>query len=185
VIARVALTAFVRRAGTGQFVDGTDVVWSVAEGQRGRRWREVRSRDGVVASSLLLETDPERRFAHLELSTPAGMLTLHPEPDGTLHGNAVTATGVHHFAGIAWPAGSALVVDGSAISIAAAAWFIKGEPTAVTDLAGRLPIVMISPSLDVHASSIPADGLSHDRIDADGLPELTNGQTWPLEVEPG
>jgi hypothetical protein len=62
----------VRRAGTGRFVDGSDVVWSVAEGQKGRRWREVRSRDGIVLSSLLLETFPDRGFAHLELSTAAG-----------------------------------------------------------------------------------------------------------------
>src|SRR4029453_869598 len=113
-----------RRAGTGRFVDRTDVVWTVAEGRRGRRWREVRSRDGVVLSSLLLETDTEQRFAHLELSTPAGLLTLHPEPDGTLPGNAVTGRGARHVEGVPWPAGSLLVVDGSAISIAAAAWEI-------------------------------------------------------------
>ena len=179
------MAAFVRRAGTGRFVDGTDVIWSVAEGQKGRRWREVRSRDGAVVSSLLLETDPGHRFAHLELSTLGGLLTLHPEPDGTLHGNAVTASGMRHFEGIAWPAGGVIVVDGSAISIAAAAWFIKGLMSAATDPVARIPIVMVSPSLDVRASTIPADGLSHDRIDADGLPELTGGQSWPLEVEPG
>ena len=49
----------VRRAGSGQFVDGTDVIWSVADGRKGRRWREVRSKAGVVVSSLLLETFPE------------------------------------------------------------------------------------------------------------------------------
>jgi hypothetical protein len=174
----------VRRAGTGRFVDGTDVVWTVAEGQRGRRWREARSRDGVIVSSLLLETDMERRFAHLELSTPSGLLTLHPEPDGTLHGNAVTAAGVHHIEGIAWPVGCLLVVDGSAISIAAAAWQIRSgaaEPGATTE---RRPIVMINPALDVRAATIPPDGLSHDPIDADGLPILTDGQTWPLEIAP-
>ena len=173
-----------RRAGSGRFVDGTAVVWTVAEGRRGRRWREVRSRDGVVVSSLLLETDTERRFAHLELSTLAGLLTLHPEPDGTLHGNAVTASGVRHVEGVPWPAGSLLVVDGSAISIAAAAWGIGSSSVSAGGAAERRPIVMISPALDVHAATIPADGLSHDPIDADGLPLLADARTWPLEVEP-
>jgi hypothetical protein len=174
----------VRRAGSGRFVDGTDVVWSVAEGQKGRRWREVRSRDGSVVSSLLLETFPDRRFAHLELSTPAGLLTLHPEDDGTLHGNVVTAADLRHVAGLPWPAGSVVVVDGSAISIAAAAWFLatEGRPS---DPAARRPIVLVDPSLGVKASSIPWDGLSHDRIDADGLPLLASPTSWPLEVDPG
>jgi hypothetical protein len=174
----------VRRAGSGRFVDGSDVVWSVAEGQKGRRWREVRSKAGVVESSLLLETFPDRRFAHLELSTAAGLLTLHPEGDGTLHGNVVTAAGVRHVVGLAWPAGSAVVVDGSAISIAAAAWFFAGAAPS-GDPRGRRPIVMIDPSLGVKAASMPADGLSHDKIDADGLPVLENGQSWPLEVNHG
>ena len=69
-----------RRAGAGGLVDGSHVVWSVAEGRRGRRWREVRTApDGGVVSSLLLETDPDGRFSHTELATPAGLLTLHPE----------------------------------------------------------------------------------------------------------
>ena len=99
------MTDLVRRAGAGRAVDGTDVVWSVAEGRKGRRWREVRSRDGVVVSSLLLESFTDRRFAHLELSTAAGLLTLHPESDGTLHGNAVLTDGVDHIVGLAWPSG--------------------------------------------------------------------------------
>jgi len=172
----------VRRAGRGRFVDGTDVVWSVAEGQKGRRWREVRTRAGVVVSSLLLETFPDGWFAHLEASTPAGLLTLHPEGDGTLHGNAVTAAGVSHVVGLPWPAGSIVVVDGSAIAIAAAAWHIR-ETDPPTDAAGRRPVVMIDPSLGTKASSIPADGLSHDQIDADGLPVLADAATWPLEIE--
>jgi hypothetical protein len=177
------LAELLKRAGAGRFVDGTDVTWSVAEGRKGRRWREVRSRDGVVVSSLLLETFPDRRFAHLELTTQAGLLTLHPEPDGTLHGNAVTTTGVVHLQRIPWPDGSLLVVDGSAISIAAAAW-LAGVESPHPAQGDRLPVVMISPTLDVRAATIPAAGLSHDPIDADGLPILADGRSWPLELEP-
>jgi len=43
--------------------------------------------------------------------------------------------------------------------------------------------VMIDPSLGTKASSIPAAGLSHDQIDADGLPVLADAATWPLELE--
>ena len=171
-----------RRAGHGRFVDGTDVTWSVAEGQKGRRWREVRSRNGVVVSSLLLETFPDGQFAHLEASAAAGLLTLHPEGDGTLHGNAVLASGVRHVVGLPWPAGSVVVLDGSAIAIAAAAWYIR-ESGSSTDDAGRRPVVMIDPGLGVKASSIPADALSHDKIDAEGLPILDDATTWPLELE--
>ena len=172
----------VRRAGTGRFVDGSDVVWSVAEGQKGRRWREVRSRDGIVLSSLLLETFPDRGFAHLELSTAAGLLTLHPEPDATLHGNAVTAAGVDHVVGLPWPAGSVVVVDGSAVAIAAATWFALGAWEDRSH-AVRMPIVTVSPALDVRAGTIPGDGLSHESIDAEGLPILAGGGAWPLELE--
>jgi hypothetical protein len=172
----------VRRAGRGTFVDGSNVVWSVAEGQKGRRWREVRSRDGVVLSSLLLETFPDRSFAHLELSTVTGLLTLHPEGDGTLHGNAVTASGVHHVVGLRWPAGSVLVVDGSGVAIAAATWFALTS-WADRSRAVRMPIVTVSPTLDVRAGTIPGDGFSHEAIDADGLPILADGSTWPLELE--
>jgi hypothetical protein len=172
----------VRRAGSGRFVDGSDVVWSVAEGQKGRRWREARSRDGVVLSSLLLETFPDRRFAHLELSTAAGLLTLHPEADGTLHGNAVTPAGVHHVVGLPWPTGSVVVVDGSAVAITAATWFALGAWTDRSH-AVRMPIVTVSPALDVRAGTIPGDGFSHQSIDADGLPILAGGAVWPLEIE--
>ena len=173
-----------RRAGRGRFVDGTDVIWSVAEGQKGRRWREVRLRNGALVSSLLLETFPDGQFAHLEASTAAGLLTLHPEGDGTLHGNAVLATGVQHVIGMPWPPGSVVVLDGSAVAIAAAAWYIR-EARPPTDPAGRRPVVMIDPGLGVKGSSIPADALSHDRIDADGLPILDDAETWPLELEAG
>ena len=171
-----------RRAGHGRFVDGTDVTWSVAAGQKGRRWREVRSRDGVVVSSLLLETFPNGRFAHLEASTAAGLLTLHPEGDGTLHGNAVLAGGVRHVVGLPWPAGSVVVRDGAALAIAAAAWYIR-ESGSSTEGAGRRPVVVIDPGLGVKSSSIPADALSHDKIDADGLPILDDATTWPLELD--
>ena len=136
----------------------------------------------MVRSSLLLETFPDRRFAHLELTTAAGLLTLHPEADGTIHGNAVRGAGIDHIASVPWPAGSILVVDGSAVAIAAATWFLSalwGDRS--HDV--RMPIVTVSPTLDVRAGTIPGDGFSHEAIDADGLPILADGSAWPLELE--
>ena len=72
--------------------------------------------DGVVVVVAAPRDGSGRRFAHLELSTAAGLLTLHPERDGTLHGNAVTAAGMRHVVGLPWPADSLLVVHGSPIS---------------------------------------------------------------------
>ena len=174
------MTRLVRRAGAGRFGDGTDIVWSASEGSKGRRWREMRSRDGAVVSSLLLETFPDRRFAHLELSTAVGLLTLHPEGDGTLHGNAVTEAGIRHIDGLPWPDGSLLVVDGSPIALAAAAWLVGaggGESF------GERPVVTVGPDLDVGRSSVAVADLLRQAIDADGLPMLEDGRSWPLEIE--
>ena len=46
-----------------------------------------------------LEVAPNGRVTRLELTTGAGLLTLHPEPDeSALHGNVVTPTGIRHLA---------------------------------------------------------------------------------------
>ena len=86
-------TGWLRRAGRLLLGGGETVLWSVAEGRRGRRWRSARrDADGNLVSDLLLELDPVGRWTRLELATTAGILTLHPEPDDTaVHGNVVTA----------------------------------------------------------------------------------------------
>ena len=64
----------------------------MSEGRKGRRWREVVARGPDVVHALLLETDPDGRFSHLELARADGLWTFHPEGDGTLHGNHVDRT---------------------------------------------------------------------------------------------
>jgi hypothetical protein len=176
------MTDRLRRAGTGRLDDGTVVVWSVAEGAKGRRWREVRSGPGGVISSLLLETDPARRFSHLELSTAAGLLTLHPEPDGTLHGNIVHAGGIDHVVGRRWAAGAVLSVEGSPTATAAASWQLAGSggELASDSLASS---VIVGLELELRewqagwASDAPAT------VDGDGLPRLAGGNSWPLDLD--
>jgi hypothetical protein len=164
------VTGWLRRAGSGRALDGSLVAWTVAEGRRGRRWREVVvAPDGGIRSSLLLELDPDGRFSHLELSTAAGLLTLHPEGDGTLHGNAVTAAGVDHVRGDPWQPEAAIALEGSWICAAA---------TRRAD--GSWPAAALRIGLDLSMATEPA-AFDPSQVDRDGLPALDGGITWPLE----
>src|SRR4051794_16907537 len=118
------MTGPIRVAGWGRRDDGATVTWTVAEGRRGRRWREVVATGESVHHSLLLETAADGRVSHLELARAGGLWTFHPEGDGTLHGNAVERdrSEVRHV--VSWPFGpdDAVLVAGSPLSAAAVAW---------------------------------------------------------------
>lgn len=185
------MTGPTRVAGWGRGSDGTVVTWTVAEGRKGRRWREVVARGADVVHVLLLETDPVGRFSHLELARADGLWTFHPEPDGTLHGNHVAATaGVRHIAGRPFAPDDALHVEGSPVSLAAIAW------RHATDGAGAGPVAGVTIAADgtlVERATLDIERLSARRwrvgegspieIDEAGLPVLDGGQTWPLEVD--
>jgi len=119
-------------------------------------------------SSLLLELDPAGRFSHLELATAGGLLTLHPEPDGTLHGNAVTAAGIRHIRGMPWAADGVIVVAGSAVCQA-----VAGSGRRIGD---RVPMLRIGTDL-----ALARDTLEVTAEDGDGLPVLVDAMSWPLE----
>jgi hypothetical protein len=182
------VTNWLRRAGHGQLPDGSAVTWSIAEGRRGRRWREVRVGAGGPISSLLLETDSDGRFNHLELSTVAGLLTLHPEQDGTLHGNAVGAEGVRHVVGLPWLREGIVLLDGSAVTIAAAARLLRGS---LSGAATTTPALLIGLDLRLARRQVRVERLpygtwhfeGHDAIGvgADGVPSLRAADDWPLE----
>jgi hypothetical protein len=178
-----------RFGGRGQGADGASVVWSVAEGRRGRRWREVRNAGHAVASSLLLETDPAGHFAHLELSTPSGLLTLHPEGDGTLHGHAIVSDGVEHVAGLAWDADGLALLEGSTVCRLAAAASLTAT-LAEGQSRGQLAVV-IPPTLWLEVKPIRIERIAASVwrfgdeepliLDRLGLPVLRGGEIWPLE----
>jgi hypothetical protein len=183
-----------RTAGWGFAADGSEVTWTVAEGRRGRRWREVVSRDGTVVHALLLETDPAGQFSHLELARADGLWTFHPEPDGTLHGNHVgrDAASVRHVVGWSFAPDDALLVEGSPISRAAVAWRRAGSlevgataevAAVVIGLEGSLAKL---PGLRIERSS-PTGWRVGDadpfELDAAGLPVLDGGATRPLELD--
>ncbi|HET7726371.1 MAG TPA: hypothetical protein VFK54_03510 [Candidatus Limnocylindrales bacterium] len=184
-----------RRAGAGQDADGRLVWWSVAEGQRGRRWREAIVGGGGLVHSLLLETGPDRRFTHLELATPAGLLTLHPEPDGTLHGNAVTDRGMRHVAGLAWDPDGLVILAGSTIAAAAAGHLLATLlPPGATPAGMSTSQLVLRIAADLSVATAFADvELGTDgryvvadsgvvATDGDGLPLLDEARSWPLEA---
>ena len=167
------MTEPVRLAGSVRRADGTVVTWTLAEGRKGRRSREVlASDDGSVRWSLLYETDPDGRFAHLEVASAGGLATLHPEGDGTLHGNVVAPDGgVRHVVGEPFEAGTALLVAGS---------LLVGAAIARTSSAGDPAVVLDPVTLAMTSRALHADDLTP--IGADGAPVLDGGRTWPLET---
>ena len=184
------MTGPTRAAGWGRGPeDGTVVTWTVAEGRKGRRWREVVARGSDVVHSLLLETDPNGRFSHLELARADGLWTFHPEVDGTLHGNHVGSdSGVRHIAGRPFAPDDAMIVEGSPVSLAAIAWghaagalvcpvggVVIGADGTLAELAD-VPIERLSPTRWRIGEGSPIE------IDEAGLPVLDDGERWPLEL---
>ena len=156
-----------RRAGRLPLPDNGDVLWSVAEGRRGLRWRAVR-RDpsGAIVSDLLLELDPAGHWSRLELATSDGILTLHPEPDGSaVHGNVVTPNGVRPLA-LAWSAAHRLLLPDDPVAAVALG---AGWEDAVSG-----PGIVVSADLSVTAT----DAIERPT----GRPDPLPGPSWPLEA---
>ncbi len=108
-----------RRGGTFLDADERTVIWSVAEGRRGSRWRwTVGDGRGAIAVGHTLEIDPDGRFARLESASGMGLLTLHRESDGSVHGNRVTDGGVEHLT-IPAPAPDLALVGSGQLGVAA------------------------------------------------------------------
>lgn len=177
----------------GRDADGRLTWWSVAEGRRGRRWREAVVAGGLV-HSLLLETGPDRRFTHLELATPRGLLTLHPEPDGTLHGNALTDDGMRHVAGLAWDPDGLVLVAGSTVAAAAAGHLLAtllppgstppGVSTSQLVLRIDPDLLLVVAFADVELGTDGRHEVADSGVlaaDGDGLPVLAEARSWPLE----
>ncbi len=182
-----------RRAGTGRLSAGEHVTWTVADGSRGRRWREVVTDGRGVRHALLFETGPDRRFAHLELATPAGLLTLHPEGGGSLHGNVVDAAGVRHVVGLPWDPDGLIELESSAVTPAAGAWLLDAGgsgPGTARRRAVTLLRIAAGLGLEVHRAAVErawdgswgVAGAARFVADADGLPVLEDASSWPLEL---
>jgi hypothetical protein len=163
---------WLRRAGRLDLGGGESILWSVAEGRRGRRWRSIR-RDAsnrliadLLVSDLLLEVDANGRWTRLELATVRGILTLHPDADGTaVHGNVVTPDGVVPLTFV-WSPQHRLMIAGEPVAAAALG---AADPAAWTPRPG----LIIGRDLAITV----ADPVEPMVAPPDGLP----GPSWPLE----
>jgi hypothetical protein len=187
---------WLRRAGRARLGDGSELLWSLAEGGRGRRWRAVTTLDGRMTHALLLEVDRSGRPARLELTTEAGMLTLHPEPDGrSIHGNVVHRGGVRPLAHAWSPDHDLEIVDRP---LATAVMLRRLSSTVRVGAGETVPVLAIDGSLAVRPGSrlvrrladrqwIVADlaGAREISIELDthGIPQLgSTADDWPLEA---
>ena len=97
------------------------MTWTVADGRKGRRWRAVTTSGDRLLNALLVEVAPDGALAKIEVAAPAGLLTLHPEPDmSELHGNVVRADGIEHVA-MPWSPAHVLMLGASPVTAAVAA----------------------------------------------------------------
>lgn len=201
------MSDLVRRAGRVTLHDGTQLVWSAADGRRGRRWRAITTRDGQPCEALLLEIGLDGRPTRLELTTSAGLLTLHPEPSGSLHGNVVTSGGVRHLAS-AWTDAHELAID--RLPMAAAVTIRRLASTLAVGEGRSVPVVTVASDLEVRddvrryerLTEVDwridgPDGSQALTVDDRGLPiwSDTRGESggageassaadeWPLELE--
>lgn len=196
---------YLRRAGRNGRGDGSVLLWSIAEGGRGARWRASTRLGDALLWDLLLETGVDGRPGRLEITAPAGQLTLHPEADGrSAHGNVVTTGGVlplaRDWTGHHWFASRPDPILAAAMCRALRVELRVGESR-------RLPVLHVDATLTVRAGHRAVTRLAEARwvveeadgpawelsLDDDGLPvfpaggqgnaALAGAITWPLEVE--
>ncbi len=198
VVHGLASPAYVRRAGTGALPGGRRVTWTVADGRRGRRWREITTAGDRLLHALLVEVAPDGTVSKLEVAAPAGLLTLHPEPDGSmLHGNVVRATGIEHVA-LPWAPGHVLLAGASPVTAAVAAvrfaaWIGVGEGVSIQavevgDGLGIRPATWRVARTGGRRWHMVAAGGGPSvllELDGDGVPTgLDDAHEWPLELAP-
>lgn len=190
------MSAPLRSGGRAALPNGATIVWSVAEGARGRRWREAVTIDGGLVRSLLLEVSIAGRPTRLEMTTAAGLLTLHPDRDEReLHGNVVTPTGIRHLA-FGWSPEHELDVAGSPAAAAVALGRLA-TALAVGDSIS-IAVVSIDDALEpgpatwqVTRGGPPTWQLRNDEsgeerttsLDPDGIPILPDAEAWPLQAD--
>lgn len=190
------MTGSLRVGGRALLADGETLVWSVAEGSRGRRWREAIIDGAGLRRSLLLEVSLAGVATRLEMTTRAGLLTLHPSDAGReLHGNVVTATGIRHLR-FDWSGEHELYVSGSP---AAASVVLQRLAGIVGAGEGRqVLVVRVDDILEPRPGAWHATRTATDtwqlrdsagpeentvRLDDDGIAVEPDAERWPLELE--
>jgi len=184
----------VRRGGQARTLDGASITWTQAEGARGTRWRESVVSDAGLTRSVLLEVSAAGRPTRLEVTTRAGLLTLHPEADeSAIHGNVVGADGVRHLA-FEWSRAHELLLLGSPASAAVtlgrlASGLDVGESRTldvlrIDDSLDPQPARWTARRTDARAWQLRSLESGEERLvslDASGRPVLPDAVEWPLE----
>jgi hypothetical protein len=181
-----------RRGGRIVEADGRVVTWSMAEGARGRRWRwTVVDRRGAFLAAHTVELEPDGRFARLESAAAGGLLALHAEDDGSLHGNRVVERGIDHLT-VPPPAPGVMLVGSGPIGAAIAGAGLR----ALGDLATPFDVVEVGDDLGVRVVEASARrqtngtfeiltglGARRVRLDDTRLPVADDAAStsWPLE----
>lgn len=189
------MTLPVRRGGLALTLNGASITWTQAEGERGTRWRESIASERGLTRSVLLEVSVAGRPARLEVTTGAGLLTLHPEADeSAIHGNVVGPDGVRHLA-FDWSPAHELLLLGSPASAAITLGRLASE-LAVGE-SRTLDVLRIDDSLDPrpaqwnarrtderawHLRSLDDGEERLVSLDASGRPVLPGAVEWPLEA---
>jgi hypothetical protein len=145
----------------------------------------------------VLEVDDAGRPARLEIASVAGVLTLHPEPSGGLHGNVVTPTGVRHLA-LDWSDAHEIAVDRSPIATSVIVHRLSGF---VPVGQGRdVEVAVVTENLEVKPGTRRFERISDTTwrieggerprslsIDERGIPTWPDGDgdaiEWALELE--
>lgn len=149
--------------------------------------------------ALLLETAPDGTVTRLELATPAGLLTLHPDEAGTaLHGNVVRPTGIEHVT-LPWSSRHLLLAGASPVTgavgasrLAASVATGEGASAEAVEIGGNLAVRRATWRVarvgERRWHLLAADGGPSVvvTLDEDGIPAaLGDGWDWPLEVADG
>jgi hypothetical protein len=139
---------------------------------------------------VLFEVDRAGRPSRLELTTPAGLLTLHPSADQReIHGNVVSATG-EGVRPLAFPWGPEHELEVVGRPLASAVALHRRRAEVSVGQGGEFDVLSIDRGLQVAAERRRFERLSEDlwrvgslelEIDAAGLP--IGGSRWPLEAD--
>jgi hypothetical protein len=190
----------VRLAGYGIDRLGRAVTWTIADGERGRRWREATAGSGTadgasggLAHAVTMETGHAGQWLRLEVAAPAGLLSLHPDRDGSINGNVVSGAGVHHVAlGVVQPP----LVDVRDSLVAETALCRALERQVAAGEGSTVSVVRVLPTLDVEIGELQVmrtDARTWELTDADGIRTVSMGDRgapvtsdagakWPLET---
>jgi hypothetical protein len=190
----------VRLAGHGLDRLGRAVTWTIADGERGRRWREATTglgtaegASGGLAHAVTMETGHAGQWLRLEVAALAGLLSLHPDRDGSVNGNVVSETGVRHVGlGIVEPP----LVDVRGSLVAETALCRALERQVAAGEGSTVSVVRVSATLDIEVAELQVmrtDARTWELADADGIRTVSMGDRgapvtsdagakWPLET---